>query len=49
MTVKVADVHVQRLVSLVKLTTILGAFTTEEQCSVVLFFVGKRTLCKGYS
>jgi hypothetical protein len=51
MTVYVADVHahVQRLVTLVKMATMLEVYTTEEQRSVVRFFVGKRTQCKGCS
>jgi hypothetical protein len=40
--------HVQRLVSAVNIATVLEEFTTEEQPSVVHFFVGKRTQCKGY-
>jgi hypothetical protein len=44
-TVSVADTHVQfqRLVSVVKMATLLEECTTEEQRSVVRFFVGKRT------
>jgi hypothetical protein len=40
MTVEVADAYanVQRLVSAVKMATVLGAFTTEEQSSLVRFF-----------
>jgi hypothetical protein len=51
MTVKVAEahVHVQKLVSTVKMATELEECTTEEQRSVVRFFAGKRTQCKGYS
>jgi hypothetical protein len=51
MTAYVADVHarVQRLVSIVKMATVLEDCTTEEQRSVVCFFVGERTQCKGYS
>jgi hypothetical protein len=50
MTVYVADAyaHVQRLVSVVKMATVLE-YITEEQRPVVSFFVGKRTQCKGYS
>jgi hypothetical protein len=48
MTVLVADVHVQKLVSVVKMATMLEAYTTEEQRPGV-FFVGNRTQCKGYS
>jgi hypothetical protein len=46
MIVKVADTHahVQRLISAVKIATVL-----EEQRSVVRFSVGKRAKCKGYS
>jgi hypothetical protein len=46
------DAKVQRLVSVVKMATVLEAFTTEEQRFVVRFFVGgggKRNQCKGYS
>jgi hypothetical protein len=43
------DAHVQRLVSVVKVATVLEDFTTEEQHSVVRSFVGKRTQCKEYS
>jgi hypothetical protein len=51
MTVYVADAHarVQRLVSVVKMAIVLEECSTEEQRSFVLFFVGKRTHCKGYS
>jgi hypothetical protein len=35
--------HVQRLVSVVKMTTVLEECTAEEQRSVVLFCLGKRT------
>jgi hypothetical protein len=43
MTVYVADahVHVQRLVSLVKMATLLEEYTTEEQRSVVRFLSAK--------
>jgi hypothetical protein len=43
MTVYVADVHahVQRLVSVVKMSTVLEEYTTEEQISAVRFFVDK--------
>jgi hypothetical protein len=45
MSVEVADAHahVQRLVSVVKMATVLEEYTTEEQRYVVRFFVGKRT------
>jgi hypothetical protein len=51
MTVEVADVHahVQRLVSVVKMATVLEKCATEEQRSVVRFFVGERIQYKGYS
>jgi hypothetical protein len=52
MTVYVADAHahVLRLVSVVKMATVLEEYTMEEQRSAVLFLcVGKRTQCKGYS
>jgi hypothetical protein len=48
MRVWLADAHVQRLVSVVKMATVLEECAKEEQRSVV-FFVGKRTRCKGYS
>jgi hypothetical protein len=32
-----------------EMATVLEEYNTEEQRSVVLFFVGKRTQCKGYS
>jgi hypothetical protein len=43
MTVKVSDAHahVQKLVSVVKMATVLEECITEEQRSVELFFVGK--------
>jgi hypothetical protein len=41
-------VHVQRLVSVVKMATVLEECTTENQRSVVHFFVGERTKWKGY-
>jgi hypothetical protein len=41
--------NVQRLVSVVKMATVLEECNTEEQCSLVRIFVGKRTQCKGYS
>jgi hypothetical protein len=40
MPVYVAHVHVQRLVSVVKMATVLKEYTTEEQRSVVSFFFG---------
>jgi hypothetical protein len=43
-----AHAHVERLVSVVKMATVLEAYTTEEQRSVVRV-VGRRTQCKGYS
>jgi hypothetical protein len=51
MAVQVADVHahVQRLVSVVKMATVLETYTTEEQRSLMRFSVGKTTQCKGYS
>jgi hypothetical protein len=53
MTVQVADshahAHVQRLVSVDKMTNVLEKYTTEEEISVVRSFVRKRTHCKGYS
>jgi hypothetical protein len=44
-----AHAHVQKLVSVVKIATVLGEFTAEKQRSVVRLFAGKRTKCKGYS
>jgi hypothetical protein len=51
MIVQVADAHahVQKLVSVVKMETVLEDCTIEEQCSVVGSFVGKMTQCTGYS
>jgi hypothetical protein len=51
MTVQVADehTHVQRLVSVVKMDTVLEECTTEEQRSVVGFFLWENTQCKRYS
>jgi hypothetical protein len=48
MTVQIADAHVdvQRLVSVVKMATVLEECITEEQRSIVRCFVGKRTRCK---
>jgi hypothetical protein len=45
MTVKEADTHayIQRLVSVVKMATLLEDCATEEQHSVVRIFVGKMT------
>jgi hypothetical protein len=41
--------HVQRLVSVVKMATVLEEYTAEKQRSVVrFFFVGKRAQCEGY-
>jgi hypothetical protein len=33
----------------VKMATVLEEYITEEQRSVMRFFYGKRTQCKGYS
>jgi hypothetical protein len=46
MRVQVADAnaHVQRLVSVVKMTTVLEVYTTEEQSSVVCFFLWAKVL-----
>jgi hypothetical protein len=44
-----AHAHVQRLVLVVKLVTVLEECTTEEQSSLVRLFVDKRTQCKRYS
>jgi hypothetical protein len=41
--------HVHRLVSVVKMATVLEECITEEQSTIVLFFWGKKTQCKGYS
>jgi hypothetical protein len=45
---KVADAHahVQKLVSVVKMATVLEECTNEEQRSVTHLFVGKRPQCK---
>jgi hypothetical protein len=37
-----ARMHVQRLVSVVKMATVFEEYTTEEKRSIMLFFVGKR-------
>jgi hypothetical protein len=44
-----AHAHVQRLVSVVKMATVLEECSTEEQRSVVRLSMGKRNQCKGYS
>jgi hypothetical protein len=44
-----AHAHIQRLVSVVKMVTVLEVCTAEEQHSVMCFFVGKMTQRKGYS
>jgi hypothetical protein len=44
-----AHEHVQRLVSVVKMVTVLEAYNGEEQRSVVRFSWAKRTQYKGYS
>jgi hypothetical protein len=51
MTVLVADAHahVQSLVSVVKMATVLEEYSTEEQRSVVHFSVSKRAQCERYS
>jgi hypothetical protein len=51
MTSSVADAHeyVQRLVSVIKMATVLEEYTTEEQSSFVNFLLAKRLICKGYS
>jgi hypothetical protein len=41
--------HVQRLVSVFKMATVLEMCNTEEQRYVVGLFMDKRTQCKGYS
>jgi hypothetical protein len=46
MTVYVADAHVQRLVSVVKMATVLEEYTTEEQLSVVRFLWAKGLYAK---
>jgi hypothetical protein len=50
MKVEVANVqaHVQRLVSVVKMKTVLEGCITKEQRSVLRFSVGKRTQYKEY-
>jgi hypothetical protein len=44
-----AHAHVQRLVSVVKMATVLEEYTKEEQRYVVRYFLSKRTQYKGYS
>jgi hypothetical protein len=44
----VAHAHVHRLVSVVKMATMLEECIAEEQRSVVRSSVGKRTQCKRY-
>jgi hypothetical protein len=44
-----AHMHVQRLVSVVKMATVLEEYNIERQRSAMCFFVGKRTQCKGRS
>jgi hypothetical protein len=44
MTVYLADEHAQRLVLVVKMTTVLEEYTTEEQLSVVRFFLWENEL-----
>jgi hypothetical protein len=46
MTVKVADAHVQRLISIVKMVTMLEEYTAEEQRSVVRFLWAKGLYAK---
>jgi hypothetical protein len=41
-----AHTHVQRLVSIVKMTTVFEGYITEEQCSVVRFCGQKDTMQK---
>jgi hypothetical protein len=43
-----AHAHVQRLVSVVKIATVLEECSNEEQRSGVRFFVGRRAQCKFY-
>jgi hypothetical protein len=43
-----AHAHVQRLVSVAKMATVLEEYATEEQHCIVRFY-GKMTQCKGYS
>jgi hypothetical protein len=49
MTFYVADAHahVQRLVPVLKMATVLEEYTAEEQRSVLRFFMGKNTQCEG--
>jgi hypothetical protein len=42
MTVLVGDAHVQRLLSVVKMVTVLEKCATEEHRSVVFFFCGQK-------
>jgi hypothetical protein len=50
-TVQVADAyaHVTRLVSVIKMATVLEKLSTEKQSTVMPFFLGKRTRGVGYS
>jgi hypothetical protein len=43
------DAHVQRLVSVVKMATVLEECIIEKQRSLLRFSMGKRAQCKGYS
>jgi hypothetical protein len=51
MKVQVTEAHVlvQRMVSVVKMVTMLEEYIIEERCSVVSSLVIERTQCKGYS
>jgi hypothetical protein len=51
MTVQLADshAHIQRLVSVVKMATVLEEYITEEQRFCEFLFADKRTQYKGYS
>jgi hypothetical protein len=44
-----AHAHVQRLVSVFKMATIVDDYVTEKQQSFVRFFIDKRTRYKSYS
>jgi hypothetical protein len=48
-TIQLRDAHVQRLVSVVKMATVLEEYTSEVQLFLVrILFVEERTQCKGY-
>jgi hypothetical protein len=51
MTVHVADAYAQvhRLVSVVKMATVLKGYTTKNSVLACVLLMGKRAQCKGYS